>query len=83
MDTVIKQRFCNIQGRDIPLVFFLLQCHDELMHTGMLIGHLIVSGELMHHIVGVEDCRGGCLRDPLFSKGQDVAKGTYNYQEVR
>ena len=41
-----------------------------------------MSGQLEHHIVGIQHCCGGCFRNSFSAKSQNVTEGTDNNQEI-
>lgn len=63
-------------------MLFLFQCHDKFMHAGVVICHLVVAGELVHHVVGIQHSGCGCFRDTFSAKCQNIAEGTDNNQEI-
>ena len=82
MDAVIQKGLGDIHGGYILVMLHLLQTHDKLMHAGLVIGHVIDIRQLHPHIVGIQHCIAGSLRDALLSKGQDIGQCLNHHQEV-
>ena len=82
MNAVVQKCLGNIHGIHVLVVFHLLQTHDELMHAGLAVGHVIDIRQLHPHIVGIQHRVAGSLRYALLSKGQDIGQCLNHHQEV-
>ena len=73
MIPAVDERLCDVGGMHLVLQHLLGRGHDALMHAGAVVGDIVNAAQLVHDVVGVEDCVLTGLLKALAAKGADVA----------